>query len=817
MSRVYEISFKLGAQMAGNFAKTMSSTSGALGQINEKISEIGKQQAAINSLVKMRKEVLLASREYSKARENVEKLAAELRSSGAPTREMINNFEKAKRAVSSSKASLDKKRDSLRQLTASTDAAGKSTKYLIDRQNQLAASAEKAKKAQSGLQKTMSAMSQNEATRANAKGQMLDAAALAVTLAAPIRSAIQFESSMADVNKVVDQTKQQSKEMSSEIVNMSRRIPMAASALAQIVASGGQAGLARDELLAFAESAAKMGVAFDITAEQSGDMMAVWRTAFGLGQDGVVALADQINYLSNTSAASAPNISDVVTRVGGLGKIAGLNSGQVAALAGALVAVGAPSEVAATGLQNMMLALTAGESATNAQKDAFEALGFQAEEMAAMMQKDAQGAILSVLNAVKKLDAEKQPAVLTEIFGKESIKSIGQLLNKTDLLAENFEKVGNASKYSGSMQKEFASRSATTANNMQLLGNRVTALGISLGNILLPGLNAVIGPIGAMVDLVADLANKYPTVTTAIVAVTAALIAMKVAVVAGTYAYTFLRGAWLSAKAVLLTLRVAYLLHTGALVASTNATKAALVISKAMTAAQWLFNAALTANPIGLVIAAIAALVAAGIWLYKNWDTVVAFLTSAWESFKAAFLSWSPVQWVMDAFSKVMDFFSNLSLADSGYKLMQTLADGLLSAATLPIKAVEAVLGKVRNFLPFSDAKTGPLSELTKSGAAIMTTLGDGMKSAGSSAMSSPFSQASKNMIGGAIDNLSGPARGSAASGPTTYEVTQNLYFGSDTSPSVVQKVREAASAGGDDLIKKMRQAEQEERRLSYA
>ena len=157
------------------------------------------------------------------------------------------------------------------------------------------------------------------------------------------------------------------------------------------MAAGGQAGIAREDLLLFAESAAKMGVAFDVTADQAGDMMATWRTAFGLGQKQVTALADQINYLSNTSAASAPKIADVVTRVGGLGKLVGLNSGQVAALGGALVAVGAPSEVAATGMQNMMLALTAGASATKKQSEAFQALGFDAEQLAVMMQQDAQG------------------------------------------------------------------------------------------------------------------------------------------------------------------------------------------------------------------------------------------------------------------------------------------------------------------------------------------------------------------------------------------------------------------------------------------
>lgn len=72
--------------------------------------------------------------------------------------------------------------------------------------------------------------------------------------------------------------------------------------------------------------------------------------------------------------------------------------------------------------------------------------------------------------------------------------------------------------------------------------------------------------------------------------------------------------------------------HTTALIAQKVAMVASTAAIKAVTAAQWLWNAAMTANPIGLVIAGIMALIAAGIALWKNWDQVTAWIKNAWEA-----------------------------------------------------------------------------------------------------------------------------------------------------------------------------------------
>ncbi|HAS0916735.1 phage tail tape measure protein [Enterobacter asburiae] len=310
-------------------------------------------------------------------------------------------------------------------------------------------------------------------------------------LALPVNAAIGFESKMADIRKVVDglDDKKAFAQMSDEILTLSTQLPMAAEGIAEIVAAGGQAGIARSDLMQFANDAVKMGVAFDTTAEESGQMMAQWRTAFKLTQDDVVVLADKINYLGNTGPANAKKISDIVTRIGPLGGVAGVASGEIAAMGATIAGMGVESEIASTGIKNFMLSLTAGNSATKAQKQALAFLKLNPKQLAEDMQKDSRGAMLKVLDSLAKVPKAKQAAVMNALFGKESLSAIAPLLTNLDLLRTNFNRVADAQEYGGSMQKEYASRAATTENQLVLLKNSVNAISVTLGDTFLPAVN----------------------------------------------------------------------------------------------------------------------------------------------------------------------------------------------------------------------------------------------------------------------------------------------------------------------------------------
>lgn len=461
------------------------------------------------------------------------------------------------------------------------------------------------------------------------------------------QAAIDFESSMADVKKVVDfDTPQQFKEMGNDILEMTKTIPMAAQDLAQIVAAGGQSGIAREDLTGFAESAAKMGVAFDISAGQAGDMMAKWRTAFKMNQTEVVDLADKINYLGNTTAASAPLISDVVTRIGPLGEVGGVAAGEIAALGASMVGSGIQSDVAATGLKNMILALTAGESATKSQVGALNELGLSAEDVAQGMQDNAKETILKVLNAIRGLDKVKQASVLSDLFGKESLGAIAPLLSNLDGVQDNLNKVADSSKYAGSMEGEFSARSETTANSLQLAKNNMEAFKIAIGNGLIPAMTPMISLLTQGVKWVSGIAQEFPGAASVL-----GTAAVSIAIFCGAV------GA----------------LSTLAGTVQTVATfvqwaKEAGLATRIWTGIQWAWNAAMTANPVGVVIMGIAALIAIGYVLYQNWDAISSFAATMWEGGRQAIADFCGTisnkvaevcDWVQGKWQALKDFLSH--------------------------------------------------------------------------------------------------------------------------------------------------------------
>ena len=329
-----------------------------------------------------------------------------------------------------------------------------------------------------------------------AAGVMLGAFGMAAS------KAMAFESAMADVAKVVNfETQAEFQAMNKTVMDMAGRIPMAADGIAAIIAAAGQSGVAKEDLTEFAEQAAKMGVAFDLTGDQAGKMMSDWRAGMNLTLPQVYSLADAVNHLSNNMNASAPALGEVIQRVGAVAMVCGLSETKVAALGAAFLSAGASPEVAATALKSFTTTLVKGTAMSKDQAAAFASIGLSATQLAKDMQTDAQGTIFKVLEAIAAKPKELQMSLLTTMFGQEALGSIAPLLQNMGNLSQAFELVGDKANYAGSMQAEFDTRSKTVVNTLQLLSNKLTNLAISVGNAFLPSIGWAAEKLGVFVDM----------------------------------------------------------------------------------------------------------------------------------------------------------------------------------------------------------------------------------------------------------------------------------------------------------------------------
>lgn len=498
------------------------------------------------------------------------------------------------------------------------------------------------------------AIDRNNAALDATRGQLFDAAAgfylLKNAISGPVREAMAFESAMADVKKVVDfPTPKALKDFEQGLIDLSKRVPISVNGLAQIAAAAGQAGIAGDDLNRFTEAAAKIGVAFDISADQAGDAMAKLMTGLGLSIDEAILLTDSMNHLSNAQASSAAEILDVVRRVGAQSKQFGFTATEVSAFASAMISAGAESDVAATSFRNMGLALTKGEAATKSQRKAFKALGLDAKSVAKNMQKDAVGTTVDVLERISKLPKEMQASISSELFGNEA-RALGPLLTNLKLVRDSLALVDEQSKYAGSSFKEFEVRAKTFQNAVQIFNNRLTAMKIVIGAALIPAINELMDQLAPVIEGITTWAQANPELVKNLIAATAAIMGLKIALVGLRFVGLLGRGGVLSM------LSIGFNTVGRAAIGATTAVRNAVGLQTALAAmsganytglakigtalramamavpgvsaisgalgAVGAALAAISAPAWGIIAVGVAAVAAAGALLWKYWDRI---------------------------------------------------------------------------------------------------------------------------------------------------------------------------------------------------
>lgn len=236
------------------------------------------------------------------------------------------------------------------------------------------------------------------------------------------------------------------------------------------------------------------------------------------------------------------------------------------------------------------------------------------------------------------------------------------------------------------------------------------------------------------------------------------------------------------------TMAAAILLANGAITAYRT-------IASIAAAAQAIWNVAMAANPIGIVILAIAALIAIIVWLVMNWDTVKEVAVSVWETI----VSWvqTAIEWLNldDVFAAIVSAFK--WVGDTAAAVW----DGIISG-------IEAVIGWVQDAIGWFTSLFGAADDADRKGQSASSRGSGGwtpfddvlFRLYASGATAPPSSDGTGawpawSATPGSSSSSSGPA-------PTIIEKIEvnGILDGEDGARKIIESLRDYAAATGSRL-----------------
>lgn len=456
------------------------------------------------------------------------------------------------------------------------------------------------------------------------------------------KASIDFESAFAGVRKTVDATEEEFAALSEGIRGMTKEIPASAVEISKVAEAAGQLGIEKEAILGFTRTMIDLGESTNLSADQAATALARLANITQMPQTEFGRLGSTVVALGNNLATTEAEIVEMGLRLAGAGKQVGMTEAEILSLAGALSSVGVEAQAGGSAFSRVMAQMqlaveTGGKDLTNFANVA----GMSGEEFRRAFQEDAAGAIVAFVDGLGSAEERGVSAIkVLDDMGITEIRLRDALLRTAgagDLLAESIAIGTEAWDENTALTDEAEQRYDTTASQLKILRNRLADAGIELGDKFAPILRDTIIPSAEkLIDFLGRLVEWFGNLSPGIQTAAFVLIGLVAAI--------------------------------GPLL---GLIKTIIELKKAWAAIQGVLNIALTANPIGLIIAAIAALIAIGILVYKHWDEIVEFLAKTWQWIKdTAVKLWGSIAdffsglWdgIKKLFSKAIDFLWNLFL-----------------------------------------------------------------------------------------------------------------------------------------------------------
>ncbi|HDL6511656.1 TPA: phage tail tape measure protein [Yersinia enterocolitica] len=593
----------------------------------------------------------------------------------------------------------------------------------------------------------------------------MTALATGAVMAAPVALALKsytgMEDAMKGVAKQVDglrddngQRTAQFYEMQNAIKDAAEQAPLPGGAadFAALVEGGARMGVATEgadwaqqkkELLDFANVSAKASKAFELPAGELAESLGKISGLYKIPTKDIEQLGDALNYLDDNAQSKGADIIDVLQRMGGVADR--LNYKQAAALGSTFLSLGAQSEIAASAANAMVRELSIATMQSDKFLAGLDALGMDEKKIEKAMSVDAMGTIREVLGAVKKLPDVDRLRALTQLFGKDFGKDAAKLVNNIDELDRQLALTSSAGA-KGSMQKESDIDKDSISAQLQLLksggGNALSSMGETLRAPMLE----VVETLKNMIGGVRRWGEANPKLVGTIMKVVATL----------SIATITLGGLALAAAALLgpmLALRLGFSLLAGNGGLSIMLARLGNMLKWVATSPLRLLGSiggtvfgalgsviGFLLSPIGLLVAA---LVGAGILIYKYWQPIQAFfsgfftgLVEGLQPVKAAFAPLAPIfdaigsaigrvwNWFTQLLSPVESSKASLEAATNAGKTFGEVVGAVISGLFWPVEQLAKGLGwlleKLGAIPKAADAASGAVAAMNGPKAPVM-------------------------------------------------------------------------------------------------
>ena len=495
-------------------------------------------------------------------------------------------------------------------------------------------------------------------------GKIAAGAAVGGLMSIPVRTAIEFEQSMLNVKSVINGiTEDEFMALNNEAKRLGAATSFSASEAAEGMKYLAMAGFNTNQIIASMPGLLDMAKAGVIDLGRASDISSNILSAFGISAGEMGRVADTLTMAFTTSNTTLESLGYTMKYVGPVARAAGMSLEEAAAMAGLLGNVGIQGEMAGTQLRAMLNRLAA---PVGPAQEKLKELGITV--------KDSTGNLRPMIELLAEMDSKTanmgnadRLAAFKTIFGEEAVSGLTELINQAGAggIAKYLDIVKNSS---GKASQVAAIQMAGVKGAMDELSSAAEGLSITFANLFLPAIKSIANGMKSLTNTLNSFIETHPVLTRGVVYA-----------VAGFTAYVAVVKSLMIAKSAL---AVGTTLLASKTLLLNGVVTTASVVTKAVTVAQWALNAALTANPIGLIVAGVAALIGAGIALYKNWDKISKFFITTWENIKSA--------------------------VSAGFEYISGILPKVMEKILAPFEAVKNGIAKVKSFL-FGDDEENKL------------------------------------------------------------------------------------------------------------